>query len=147
MGCFVDLHSRNTTLLRTWQRAPTPNEHTHLVSPLFLTNVVGEGPLEAVEDEPAFLPGLDLAPHLHQVALAHLLGEDDVVAGVHAVARRLHVRAQVELLLPNGQVAGHRTRLVGEGGGGNIVRQKKKHVKCVKGWGQQGFRYWRYHFS
>lgn len=78
---------------------------------MFLTDVVGESPLEAVEDEPAFLPGLDLAPHLHQVALAHLLSEDNLVAGVHAVARRLHVGAQVELLLPDGQVAGHRTGL------------------------------------
>lgn len=76
-----------------------------------LTDVVGEGPFEAVEDEPAFLPGLDLASHLHQVALTHLLCEDDLVAGVHAVARRLDVGAQVELLLPYGQVAGHRAGL------------------------------------
>lgn len=76
-----------------------------------LTNVVGEGPFEAVEDEPAFLPGLYFSSHLHQVALAHLLGDDDVVAGLHAVARRLHMGAQVELLLPDGQVASHRTGL------------------------------------
>lgn len=53
---------------------------------LLLTNVVGERPFEAVKDEPAFLPGLDLPSHLDQVALAHLLCEDDVVTGVHAVA-------------------------------------------------------------
>lgn len=76
-----------------------------------LTDIVGEGPFEAVKDKPAFLPGLDLASHLHQVALAHLLCEDDLVAGVHAVARRLHVGAQVELLLPDGQVASHGTSL------------------------------------
>lgn len=88
---------------------------------MFLTDVVGESPLETVEDEPAFLPGLDLAPHLHQVALAHLLSEDDLVAGVHAVARRLHVGAQVELLLPDGQVTGHRTGLDTNRGGVKMV--------------------------
>lgn len=72
-----------------------------------LTNVVGEVPLQAVEDEPALLPRLDLAAHLHQVALAHLLRQDDVRAGVHAVARRLHVGAQVKLLLAVGQIARH----------------------------------------
>lgn len=36
-----------------------------------------------------------------------------MVAGLHAVARRLHVGAQVELLLPDGQVAGHGTGLRG----------------------------------
>ena len=51
-----------------------------------LTDIVGEVPLEAVEDEPALLPRLDLAAHLHQVALAHLLCEDDEGAGVHTVA-------------------------------------------------------------
>ena len=71
------------------------------------TDVVGEGPLEAVEHEPALLPGLDLAAHLHQVALAHLVCEDDVVAGVHVVAGRLDVRAQVKLLLADGEVARH----------------------------------------
>ena len=74
---------------------------------LLLTDIVGEGSLEAVEDEPALLPRLDLAAHLHQVALAHLLSEDDVVASVHAVARRLHMRAQVKLLLADGEVACH----------------------------------------
>lgn len=78
-----------------------------------LTNIVGESPFEAVEDEPAFLPRLDLAPHLHQVALAHLLSEDDLVAGVHTVAGRLDVGAQVELFLPDGQVASHGTGLDG----------------------------------
>lgn len=82
---------------------------------LKLTDVVGEGAFEAVEDEPALLPGLDLAPHLDQVAFAHLLAEDELVAGVHAVARPLHVGAQVQLLLPDGEVARHRTGL---GGGG-----------------------------
>ena len=72
-----------------------------------LTNIVGEVPLEAVEDEPALLPRLDLAAHLHQVAFAHLLGEDDEGAGVHAVVGRLHVDPQVKLLLPVGQVARH----------------------------------------
>lgn len=76
-----------------------------------LTHIVGEGPFEAVEDKPALLPRLNLAPHLHQVALAHLLGEDDVVACVHSVARRLDVGTKVELLFPNGQVAGHGTGL------------------------------------
>lgn len=79
-----------------------------------LTDVVGQRPLEAVEDEPALLPGLDLPSHLDQVALAHLLRDDDVVAGVDAVARRLHVRAQVELLLPDGQVARHWPSLLQE---------------------------------
>lgn len=67
-----------------------------------LTHVVGEVPLKAVKNEPALLPRLDLAAHLHQVAFAHLLGEDDVRAGVHAVAGRLHVGAQVKLLLTVG---------------------------------------------
>ncbi|KAF3855002.1 hypothetical protein F7725_023057 [Dissostichus mawsoni] len=93
----------------------TPQHRVSSVcSSSLLTDIVGEGPLEAIEDESALLPGLqDLPPHLHQVALAHLLGEDEVVAGLHAVARRLHLGAQVELLLPDGQVAGHRTGLRG----------------------------------
>lgn len=51
-----------------------------------LTHVIREVPLETVENEPAFLPRLDFATHLHQVTLAHLLGEDDEGAGVDAVA-------------------------------------------------------------
>lgn len=81
-----------------------------------LTDIVGEGPFEAVEDEPALLPGLYLSPHLDQVAFAHLVCQDDVVAGVHIMARRLHVTAQVKLLLPDGQVARHWTSLKREGG-------------------------------
>ena len=75
------------------------------------TDVVGEGPLEAVEHEPALLPGLDLAAHLDQVAAAGLLRERQVEAGVGAVAGRLDVRAQVEVVLAHGQVAGQRSRL------------------------------------
>lgn len=51
-----------------------------------LTHVIREVPLETVKNEPAFLPRLDFAAHLHQVALAHLLGEDDEGTGVDAVA-------------------------------------------------------------
>lgn len=53
---------------------------------IFLTNVIGEGPFEAVEDKPAFLPRLDLATHLDQVTLTHLVCEDHVVRGLHVVA-------------------------------------------------------------
>lgn len=84
---------------------------SRLKSHCVLTDVIGEVPLEAVENEPAFLPRFDLAAHLHQVALAHLLCEDDEGAGVDAVARRLHMGAQVELLLAVRQVARHRTGL------------------------------------
>lgn len=89
-----------------------------------LTNVVGEVPLQAVEDEPALLPRLYLAAHLYQVALAHLLRQDDVRAGVHAVARRLHVGAQVKLLLAVGQVARHRPGLR-TGGRGRVFRVQR----------------------
>ena len=60
--------------------------YIHVDKMSILTDIVGEVPLEAVEDEPALLPRLDLAAHLHQVALAHLLCEDDEGAGVHTVA-------------------------------------------------------------
>lgn len=76
-----------------------------------LTHVIREVPLEAVKNEPAFLPRFDFATHLYQVALAHLLCEDDEGAGVHAVARRLHVGAQVKLLFAVRQIARHRTGL------------------------------------
>ena len=92
-----------------------------------LTCVVGEVPLEAVKDKPAFLPRLDLAPHLDQMPLAHLLRQDDVGAGVHAVARGLHVGAQVKLLLPDGQVACHRTGLRGGKSGGAVRDLKLQH--------------------
>ena len=72
-----------------------------------LTRVIVEVPLDTVENEPAFLPRLDFAAHLHQVAFAHLLCEDDEGAGVDAVAGRLHVGSQVELLLTVRQVARH----------------------------------------
>lgn len=76
-----------------------------------LTHVITEVPLETVENEPAFLPRFDFATHLHQVALAHLLCEDDIGAGVYAVARRLDVGSQVKLLFTVGQVASHWTGL------------------------------------
>lgn len=76
-----------------------------------LTHVVTEIPLEAVENEPALLPRFDFAAHLDQMTLAHFLREDDKGARVDIVARRLHVRAQIKLLLQVGQVARHRTGL------------------------------------
>lgn len=76
-----------------------------------LTPVITEVPLDAVKNEPALLPRFDFAAHLHQVALAHLLREDDEGAGVYAVAGRLHVGSQVKLLLAVGQVARHWTGL------------------------------------
>lgn len=99
-----------------WDRQTDKERHANTADAdtSALTNIVGERPFEAVEHEPAFLPRLDLASHLHQVALAHLLGEDDVIARLHAVTRRLDVRAQIKLLLPDGQVASHRTGLRGQ---------------------------------
>lgn len=76
-----------------------------------LTHVITEVPLETVKNEPAFLPRFDFATHLHQVALAHLLCEDDVGAGIYAVSRRLHVGSQVKLLLSVGQISCHWTGL------------------------------------
>lgn len=76
-----------------------------------LTPIITEVPLDAVKNEPAFLPRFNFAAHLHQVALAHLLREDDVGADVDAVARRLHMRSQVKLLLPVRKVARHWTSL------------------------------------
>lgn len=52
---------------------------------------VGERTSVAVEDEPAFLPGFDLASHLDQVASAGLFRDGQVEACVCAVARRLNV--------------------------------------------------------
>lgn len=76
-----------------------------------LTDVITDVPLETVKNEPAFLPRLDFPAHLHQVAFAHLLCEDDEGAGVDAVATRLHVRSQVELLLAVRQITCHWTSL------------------------------------
>lgn len=76
-----------------------------------LTYVITEVSLQTVKNEPAFLPRFDFATHLHQVALAHLLCEDDKGAGVYAVAGRLHVGTQVKLLFAVGQVACHWTGL------------------------------------
>lgn len=71
------------------------------------TGIVGERAFKAIEDEPALLPRFNLAAHLDQVALTHLFGEDNVVAGVHVVTRWLDMWAQVKLLFPDGQVARH----------------------------------------
>lgn len=49
------------------------------------TGVVGKRPFKAIKDEPALLPGFDLPSHLDKIALAHLFGENHVVARVHAV--------------------------------------------------------------
>lgn len=76
-----------------------------------LTYVIREVPLETVKNKPALLPRFDFAAHLHQVTLAHLLREDDEGAGVDAVARGLHVGAQVKLLLPVWQIPRHRSGL------------------------------------
>lgn len=75
------------------------------------TCVVGQRAPVAVKDEPAFLPRLDFAPHLDQVASARLLRDGQVEARVGAVARRLDVRPQVEVVLPHRQVARERPRL------------------------------------
>lgn len=75
------------------------------------TCVVGERASVAVENEPAFLPSLDLSSHFDQVAAAGLLRDGQVVARVRAVARRLDVSPQVEVILPHGQVSGQRARL------------------------------------
>lgn len=84
-----------------------------------LTGVVGEGAFEAIEDEPALLPRFNLSSHFDQVALTHLFRQDHVVAGVHVVTRRLHVRAQVKLLFADGQVARH---------GPSLLSQKKRKI-------------------
>lgn len=75
------------------------------------TCVVGQRAPVAVKDEPAFLPRLDFAPHLDQVASARLLRDGQVEARVGAVARRLDVRPQVKVVLPHRQVARERPRL------------------------------------
>lgn len=72
-----------------------------------LTHIIGEGPPHAVKDKPALLPRLDFATHLDQVALAHLLGEHQVIAAGEVMAGGLDVQAQVKFLLAVGQVAGH----------------------------------------
>lgn len=53
----------------------------------YLTYVIREGPFKSIKDKPAFFPGFDLAAHLHEMALAHFLCDDDIRTGVHAVAR------------------------------------------------------------
>lgn len=73
-----------------------------------LTCIVGERAPVAVKHKPAFLPRLDFAPHLDQVAPARLLRDGQVEARVGAVARRLDVRPQVEVVLPHRQVARQR---------------------------------------
>lgn len=53
---------------------------------LMFVYVVGKCSLQPVKDEPALLPRLDLASHFDEVALTHLLVDDDKRAGVHAVS-------------------------------------------------------------
>lgn len=78
---------------------------------IILTCVVGQGPAVAVEDEPALLPGLDLAAHLDEEAAAGLLHDGHVVARLDAVAGRLDMPSQIKVILPHRQVAGQRPRL------------------------------------
>ena len=63
--------------------------------------------LHSVEDEPAFLPGLDSPAHLVQPAATRVSGHDHVRAHVQLVAGALDVRAQVKVLGRVGQEASH----------------------------------------
>lgn len=58
---------------------------------MVLTCIIRECTSVSVKDEPALLPGFDLASHLNQVASACLFRDGQVEACVCAVARRLNV--------------------------------------------------------
>lgn len=97
-----------------------------------LTHVVGEGVPQAVKDKPALLPGPDFASHLDQVAFAQLLREDDVAAGVHAVAGGFDVQAQVKVLFTDRQVTGQGASLQNRGAveraaGAKVLLPPSKH--------------------
>ncbi len=68
------------------------------------TCIVGECASVAVKDEPAFLPRFDFAPHFDQVATAGLFRDGQVEARVGAVACRLNMSSQVEIVLSHRQV-------------------------------------------
>lgn len=89
------------------------------------TCVVGECASVAVKDEPAFLPGFDLASHLDQVASAGLFRDGQVEARVQVVAGRLDVSPQVEIVLSHRQVPSKRPGLEGEGRMGSFEKEKQ----------------------
>lgn len=97
-----------------------------------LTHIVGEGALHAVKDKPALLPRLDLPTHLDQVALAHLLCQDDVVAGVNVVARGLDVQPQVEILLADGEVPCQGTSLEKQHSPAKATDGDKSHIPPLR---------------
>ena len=81
---------------------------------MFLTDVVGESPLETVEDEPAFLPGLDLAAHFDEVAPTGLIGDGQMEAGIWVVSSRLDVAMKIKVVFPHWEVATQQTGLWGK---------------------------------
>ena len=64
-------------------------------------------PFHPVEDEPAFLPGLDPPAHLVQPAATAVRGDDHVGTRVQQMPRPLHMRAQVKISAGVGQEARH----------------------------------------
>lgn len=70
-----------------------------------LTCVIGERPAVLVEDEPALLPGLYLAPHLDEEAPAGFIGDGQMEAGVWVVSSCLDVAVEIKVVLPHWEVA------------------------------------------
>lgn len=76
-----------------------------------LTCIIRECTLVPIENKPAFFPSFNFPAHFDEEPATGLLRDGHVVAGVDAVARSLHVAPQIEVLLPDRQIACQRSRL------------------------------------
>ena len=92
-----------------------------------VVGVVDKRALRPVEDEPAFVPRLELAAHLVQVAATRVRRQRHLAAVVDVVTGGLDVLSQVKVGdAPNGQEAG-------QGAGLRTRRQTSIHV-CYLIW-------------
>lgn len=70
-----------------------------------LTCIVGERPAILVEDEPALLPGLDLATHFDQEASAGFISDGQMEAGIWVVTGCLNMAVKIKVVFSYREVA------------------------------------------
>lgn len=58
-----------------------------------------------VKDEPAFLPGLDLAAHFDKESPAGFISDGQMEAGVWVVSSCLDMAMKIKVVLPHREVA------------------------------------------
>lgn len=75
------------------------------------TCIIRECALVPIKNKPTFLPSFDFPAHFDEESPAGLLCDGHVVTGVDIVASGLHVAPQIEVFLPDRQIACQRSGL------------------------------------